>query len=300
MQLNQRFQSQLIDFQRFIEVRNYKIRTRGFIAPIIEFMEWLEQRGITDMKKVENQHMVQYHHYLCHRPNKRRGGTLAPSTINGHLFAIRIFFENLMEQKVLSSGLIVPNYQDRTHKKREIVTLEEVQALYKACTTKQDEALLSVAYGCGLRCSEIHRLNLKDVQLSSGMLIVREGKGSKRREVPMSDKIVQYLKDYVINERSSYIKQHNHLVEAFFINQYGTRMSGDNLNTKVKELVSRTENEVLIEKHITLHCLRHSIATHLSEQGADMLFIRDFLGHSEIDTSQIYAKRRKRNNIFKI
>jgi site-specific recombinase XerD len=300
MTLNETYQKQLADFKSFIQVRNYKGEDKNFIQPVIELMQWLEQKGVTDIKKVDNQKMILYHQFLCTRPNKRRGGTLSGSTINKHIFSIQLFFENLMEQKTLSSGIILPSYKEIITKQRQILTIEEINELYKACQNKQEIALLSVAYGCGLRRNEIHKLNVKDVQLSDGMLIVRAGKGDKRRTVPMSDRIVKDLKGYIIHERAGYVKKENRLVDALFVNKYGKRTLGDHLNTMLKNILLRTEKRTIIEKEITLHCLRHSIATHLSEQGADITFVRDFLGHSEIDTAQIYAKRRKRNNIFKI
>jgi site-specific recombinase XerD len=299
MILNETYQKQIEDFKRFIQLRNYKGEDNNFIQPVIELMEWLEQKGIADIKKVDNGKMILYYEFLCNRPNKRRGGTLSASSVNKHIFSIQLFFENLMEQKTLSSGLILPPYKERITKERQILTVEEIKELYKVCQNRKEIALLSVAYGCGLRRDEIHRLNVKDIQLSNGFLIVRAGKGDKRREVPMSDRIVRELKDYIMYERINYLKNREY-IEAFFVNKYGKRTLGDNLNTMLKAIILRTENSRIIEKEITLHCLRHSIATHLSNEGADIIFVRDFLGHSEIDTAQIYAKRRKRNNIFKI
>jgi site-specific recombinase XerD len=123
---------------------------------------------------------------------------------------------------------------------------------------------------------------------------VRDGKGGKSRTIPVSDMMLKNIKDYIIYERPKYIL--NNMLEespAFFINNNGNRMKADKLNERLKELIGKTYNEKIIAKGITLHCLRHSIATHLLDKGATIDFVQNFLGHSDIDTSHIYAKRRK-------
>lgn len=124
------------------------------------------------------------------------------------------------------------------------------------------------------------------------------GKGNKRREVPMSEGVIRDLKDYFINERSEYLKNHNKLEPAFFVNQKGKRMDGECMNDTIKEIVERTNNEEILKKNITLHCLRHSIAEHLIIRGATIEFVRDFLGHADIDTSYLYAIKNRNKKIF--
>jgi site-specific recombinase XerD len=113
----------------------------------------------------------------------------------------------------------------------------------------------------------------------------------------MSDSIIRDIRDYIINERHEYEKK-GRVESALFLNEYGSRVSGDYHNKRIKILVAKTENELLIGKEITLHCLRHSIATHLLDGGASFEFVRAFLGHSEFDTVHIYSRRRKNKMIF--
>jgi len=167
---------------------------------------------------------------------------------------------------------------------------------------KREKALLSVAYGCGLRRSEIHNLNTNDVNLYKGTLIVRKGKGNKSRTIPLSDAVISHLKDHLIDERSDYFSSDaKESSQAFFIGVMGKRMRGEALNNNLKKIVTRTGNDELERKRITLHSLRHSIATHLIDKGADIEFVQRFLGHSMIDTAHLYAKRRKQkimNQVF--
>jgi len=129
-------------------------------------------------------------------------------------------------------------------------------------------------------------LNITDVRLRDATIIVQSGKNSKRREVPLSDRVVKDLKEYLHNYRTLKSKDR----QAFFVNAIGYRMRGDTLNRRVKMIATRTA----IDQEITLHTLRRSIATHLADNGAGIYFIRDFLGHTDIDTSHLYAIKRKR------
>jgi integrase/recombinase XerD len=111
-------------------------------------------------------------------------------------------------------------------------------------------------------------------------LYVRDGKGAKRRVIPLNQTVKNDLENYC----KKYRKDKN--CEAFMLSRIKHRMSGDSYNRTLKQLLQRTE----INKEITLHHLRHSIATHLLENGMSIEFVRDFLGHSHLETTQIYAK----------
>lgn len=281
---------------QFITAKGYKNNSKMYQYQVRAFLIWLENKGITKVKNITSAVMVEYLEYLNTRPNKRLGGTLSPSSIDGHLYSIAMFFDNLLEWKELKSVILLPKFKRTiSEKARQILTEEEVQKLYANCQSKQEKAILSVAYGCGLRRAEMNQLELKDVSFSSGIMIVRNGKLNKRREVPLSDEVLKYLKDYVINERGFYLRGKNQMEPSFFLNNNGKRMSGETLNRRLKAIIERTNDSNIIEKNITLHCLRHSIATHLIENGAGIEFVRDFLGHENIDTSHLYAIRRKRN-----
>ncbi|MCB9196603.1 MAG: tyrosine-type recombinase/integrase [Flavobacteriales bacterium] len=287
-------------FVKFLNARNYKGQKLLHITPVKEFLSWTEQRGIKRISKIESKHLLEYYQHLTTRPNQRRGGMLSDSTINNHLFSIRLLHEYLLDQRILARPLIIPRKNDHTRVERKILTLDQIKILYAATKTEAERALLSIAYGCGLRRSEIQNLNLSDVKLTGGMLIVRAGKGGKRREVPMSDAVIQDVKTFVLNERNENLLSSTQREEAFFVNRVGKRMSGEYLHRMLQQIISRSEDQTIKDQHITLHCLRHSIATHLAERGASMDFIREFLGHAELDTSQIYAKKRKRNQVFKV
>ena len=153
--------------------------------------------------------------------------------------------------------------------------------------------MLSVFYGCGLRRNEGYHLNISDINLDSKILHVKKGKGYKERLVPISKKGAQYLTEYLYDARP--MLQSIHKTEAFFISQYGKRLSGQMMGLCLRNLIEKTANPVLQQKEVTLHTLRHSIATHLLGNGMDIEHIKDFLGHSSLESTQIYTHLLKKD-----
>lgn len=289
------FQNLYNEFESFVKVRNYKQgKGKMYQSVVLEFLMWLEEKGITKIKEVSSEISIQYFEYLTTRPKQRGEGTLSEVTIKFHFFVIGLFVLNLLETNQIEKAFYIPSNGTGNENIRNVLSVEEVKLVYKHCQNELERALLSIGYGCGLRRSEIHSLDVKDVQLTSGMLIVRKGKNSKRREVPMSDTVVNYLRKYLVEERYQKLEGKNQLEEAFFINSIGKRMSGEHLNDTLKKMLEQTNNYELIQKDITLHSLRHSIAFHLAENNAGIDFIRRFLGHAEINTTYLYAIKNKK------
>lgn len=293
---NKYFEELYKEFDRFVVTKNYgKGKSKMYQACVREFLFFIETKGFVTIQQIKASEIIAYYEYIRERPNQRREGGLSESMIRHHLFSMRLFFDYLLETgEIQSSPARLPKFQIGKAKERNICSVEEILQLYSACETKRDKALLSIAYGCGLRRSEIQDLNTTDVLLHKGMLLVREGKNSKSRTVPLSNNVIKDLKEYLIYERAKYFLKNNFEdTPAFFINNLGTRMLGDKLNGRLKEIILRTNNAQLIRKEITLHCLRHSIATHLIDKGASIEFVQQLLGHAEIDTAHLYSKRRK-------
>ena len=289
------FQDLIKEFESYVKVRNYKQgKGRMYQNAVSEFLIWLEESGVTKIKDVTSREFVNYLEYLISRPKKLGSGTLSGKTIKFHLYVLGVFMGNLLENKQIERDYYIPSYSDESGKSRNTLTVDEIKIVYQHCENDLERALLSVAYGCGLRRSEIEALNVMDVQFSSGMLIVRSGKGSKRREVPMSNMVLEHLKKYVIDQRHQKLLGKNHIEDAFFIYDNGKRMTGEYLNKTLKKMIEQTSKYELIQRGITLHCLRHSIAHHLMENNAGIDFIRGFLGHLEINTTYIYAIRNKK------
>ena len=277
------------DYDNYIKAKSFK--GRMYQSNVRAFLIWMEKYGITNIKQVTTKAMLEYYTYLTERPNHRRGGTLADNTIKGHLLSITLFIEQLLLKGELVKAFDIPQHGKQDQQPRSYLTVEEIKLVYQHTENPLEKAILSVAYGCGLRRSELENLNVSDVHFS-GILTVRSGKGDKKRDVPLSDTVLADLKHYVIEYRYQRLtgKQQQ---KAFFINKKGNRMSGETLGKELKKILQRTNNPIILAKEFTLHSLRHSIANHLMENNAGIDFIKGFLGHSFINTSYIYAKQNK-------
>lgn len=256
-----------------------------------EFLVWLENEGITNIGKVQPHHIKEHYGYLKNRPHKKQGGVLSLKTVSSHMHDIRVFFSWLQESGTLTANPMSTlkfNYPKPDKKPRTVLTIPEIKELYRATETLQEKAILSLAYGCGLRCMEVTAVNLEDIKLNDGILIVPKGKGNKRRVVPTNRKIEQDLKNYIDNERYLYLKDDNE--KALILNIKGDRMRKYTIRKILAGIIARTGNQAIIDKNISTHNLRHSIATHLLEQGVPVEQVRNFLGHAHLETTEIYTR----------
>ncbi len=278
------------------------------------FLQFLEEKKQQDLNKVNRKMMESYFNHLTTRPKLRGEGRLSERAINDNLSTLRMLSVNLLNKKIIAQAIPVPSnieikkadeeLEEDEHSAlftltRQILTEAEVKKVFNHCINNTERSLIAIAYGSGLRRGELEALQDKDVNYSNGEVTVINGKGNKTRTVPISAFFVEVLKAYT-KDRISILARLNSRNPSFFINENGVSISGDKLNKMLKKIIERTGNQEILNKKITLHCLRHSIATHLMDAGASFEYVKGFLGHSEIDTSTIYAKRRKIKNVYAI
>lgn len=262
-----------------------------------EFLHWLECKGNTAITSITTAEIKAYYSYISSRPSKKDGGALSQKTTHSHMRIIRDLFEMLLQNEQIkinpTSTLKFP--YPKENNTRNVLTQQEIKQLYEVTETAQERAILSLAYGCGLRAAELENCNIEDVRLREKILIVPKGKGNKRRVIPLSNGVVKDLSNYYYNEREALTKGRDYLLHeagnsrAFMLHSRGGRMHDDTYNKHLKALIERTGNKELQDKQITIHNLRHSIATHLLEQGIPVEQVRLFLGHSQLETTQIYT-----------
>lgn len=253
---------------------------------LCEFLHWLEQNGFLEITEITAVEINHYYNYISERPNKTDGGILSQKTTHAHMRNIRdlfIMLQNEKQIKINPCGILKFPYP-KTKDERTVLSIEEIQQLYEVSENAKEKTILSLAYGCGLRVSELVSCNVEDVRLREKILIVPKGKGGKRRVVPMSSGVIKNLVEYYYNERNYSPKE-----TAFIQNSKGNRMQKWTYNSILKTMIERTGNQAIKEKEITIHNLRHSIATHLLEQGISVEQVRMFLGHSQLETTQIYT-----------
>ncbi|OFX20865.1 MAG: hypothetical protein A2033_07880 [Bacteroidetes bacterium GWA2_31_9] len=247
--------------------------------------DFLEYHSTTNIEAVNQKHIESFIEYLQIRPHKRKAGGLSEAYINHHIYALKLFFSYLEETgQIKYNPISVMKFKRPGHNTREPLTQAEISQLFETAQSQKETAMLHLFYSCGLRRSEAVELNTKDIHFKSCLLYVRNGKGHKRRAIPMTVKVSQALENYYLQERSqSQTKAKD--AEAFILNRIGSRMSGNSYNSIIKEIVEKSG----IERACTLHHLRHSIATHLLENGLSLENVRDFLGHSYLESTQIYT-----------
>lgn len=154
---------------------------------------------------------------------------------------------------------------------------EEIRKILNAHKNLKHRTMLSLIYACGLRRSELLNLKISDVDSHRGLLIVRQSKGKKDRVVPLSSKTVDLLREYYKFE-----KPNQYLFEG---EKPNSRYSEGSLQKVLKSAVAKSG----IKKPVSLHWLRHSYATHLLENGTDLRYIQEILGHSSSRTTEIYT-----------
>ena len=236
-----------------------------------------------EINQITSLEIIKYYNYLKQRPNKKTGKPLNPSTVLHHIRAIELFFIMLFDTGELAE---IPEINIKYPKDfendfvREIITQEEVQKLYKKADILET-IILNLGYGCGLRVSELVAVTKQDIYLKENILIVPKGKFNKRRIVPLTQKISDDLNDYLeqIQTNQTY----------FIINSKGTKMQEWTYNKMLKKLLQKIKIPQKRIDKITIHSLRHSIATHLLENGMELEKVRDFLGHSQLETTQTYT-----------
>ena len=235
-------------------------------------------------QKITDIHIKNYHEYLKIKPNQRRKGIISTSHIYSQLLAIKLYFEYLERTRNIKQNPYNLRIKQPTKKERIVFTQEEIELLYKNTQNLEEKTILHLCYGCGLRRSEAQDLNIKDVNFEQKLLFVRKGKGKKRRVIPLTEAIVKDLKDYF--SYTEIVRKENE--ESFLVNIYGNKIKGENMYTLFKRILKRTQS--LKPENYCLHSLRHSIATHLLENEMSIEMVRDFLGHSQLVSTQIYTR----------
>lgn len=265
---------------------------------IQELFYYLENNGVQHIKQVTVQEIRAYYQSLKIRENKIFGGGLSNAYLNKHLQALYKFADYLRQSgKILLPALGIEWESDDTQEIT-VLTPEEIKLLYKATENfnvgtelepfnSRDRAMLSIFYGCGLRRNEGYHLNVGDINFDRRILRVRKGKNYKERLVPFNITNANYLQEYVYDWRPLLTKDKKE--DSFFISQRGRRAETQSLSLRLKILQQRTDDIGLQEKNVRLHVLRHSIATHLLQNGMGLEKIARFLGHSSLESTQIYT-----------
>lgn len=241
-----------------------------------------EQQQMTSFQDVTRLSIIQFLKSL-------KDAGKSSKTIARHTASIRNFHQFLLREKAVDHDPTVhieSPQVERTLPK--VLSLTEVEKLLDtpkliSAYGYRDKAMLELLYATGIRVSEMINLNMNDVHLTMGFIRCF-GKGNKERIVPIGRTASEALEAYLDKGRTKLASKKNQ-TDAFFLNHHGNRMTRQGYWKNLKKIAS----EAGINKELTPHTLRHSFATHLLENGADLRAVQEMLGHADISTTQIYT-----------
>jgi len=217
-----------------------------------------------------------------------RNKNMQTSSIARHLVTIRQFFRYLLLEEKISKDPAEHIDNPKADRKLPIfLTVDEIDKLLEQpdLTTNyglRDKAMMEMLYSCGLRISELIELQLIDYKPDEGFILVH-GKGGKQRFVPLGKRVIVVLSDYLNQAREKMLRGKNN--QYIFLNSRGDQIS----RISGWKMVKKYCLQAGLDANITPHSLRHSFATHLIENGADLRSVQELLGHADITTTQIYT-----------
>jgi integrase/recombinase XerD len=284
---------------RWLDILGFSQATiAGFILNVKDFFEYLEDNNILSIRDLTQKHILIYFEYLQTRPNKLYKGTgLSATHLNHNFDAINKLCQFLHHAGWESAPIPVNKRLKINHeeqlRKIQPFTQDEIRELYSDIDKtfenlpfeirerrhEQLKLVFALFYGCGLRMSEGMKLTVKDINFDRRTVFVHQGKYYKDRIVPMGEGVFRIVENYVYNFRKRALTKHNRL----FIN------APVMLRRSLDELKNVCKNPEIQDKRLTLHILRHTIATHLLQNGVSIENIAKFLGHTSLASTQIYT-----------
>lgn len=247
---------------------------------ILQYQEYLEEKKI-NYKEVNNENVLGYLDYL-------KGLDKKASTISRHLASIRLFYQYLLKNKIVkedpTKGIQSPKIEKKAPS---VLSSQEVSLLLEqpngeGLKSIRDKAMLEVAYATGMRVTEIISLNVSDIDIESSLVTCKNE--NKQRIIPLGKLSLSALKEYMTIARPNMIKDDNET--ALFVNVNGKRLTRQGF----WKIIKFYKEQAHITKDITPHVLRHSFATNLLQNGADLKSIQTMLGHSDISSTQVYMQ----------
>lgn len=252
-----------------------------------EFFSYLEDIGMYQLHHITAVEIAKFYECVQNRKSEKTSKPLTKKTVYDIMRLVQSYFGYAVHLGKIQSNpashlkFSYPNEEVQ----RIIFSQEHIKELYEVTENNQEKAILNIAYGCGLRVQEISDLNKEDIRLTENLIIVQKGKNSKRRIVPINDTIKKTLEIFLSTEKNK--------TTIFFVNTKQRKMQPWTFNSLLKSIIRRTNFGKNFTKEelnsIGIHTLRHSIATHLLENGMPLEQVQQFLGHNHIESTEIYT-----------
>jgi len=253
------------------------------------FLELCSEMGLDEANKIQR---TQLNAYIT----KLREKKYTPASITRKIASLRGFFKWLCASEICTQNPTLTLEQPRLPKKLpKVMSVQEIETILKENLNETETLVIELLYGCGLRVSELVDLKLSSIDTSANYLRCR-GKGSKERIVPLGSKAKEALSKY-IEKRNFLAKKYNLDSKNLLIGESGRFLTRQDIYNFIHLQGKK------INKNISPHTLRHSFATHLLENGADLRIVQELLGHSDVSTTQLYthvSKKRLKDVYFSI
>ncbi len=254
----------------------------SYTRDLLDYADYLEKnRNRTQIFQIKKKDVSAYLKAL-----RNRG--ISPKTVTRHLSSIRSFHRYAHSENLIDDNVVNKVRPPKQKKSLPVILNEaEVDCLIenagdgKKPLSLRNVAMVELAYGAGLRASELVGLNLEDIHLPKALVHVT-GKGNKERIVPIGESCVEALRSYITHGRQALRPKTQ---KVLFLNRFGKRLSRVGMYSVMKTLAERAG----IDKRISPHTLRHSFATHLLEHGADLKAVQELLGHEDVMTTELYT-----------
>lgn len=256
-----------------LQRRNFSSATiRGYIGAVERFARFFGKPP----DRLGPDHIRQWQAHLLHERK------LAVGTVVNRVAALRFFFRRVLKRRLPADSIPYPRHT--RHRTPRVLSTEEVARLIEAAGNLQARAILMALYSTGLRRTELVRLRVEDIDSERMMIHVRKGKGGKDRDVPLCPKLLETLREYW-----RWKKPKMWLFP-------GERGNGEHLSDKsVWYACAEAARHAGLKKRVSPHMLRHSFATHLLEDGADLPTIQMLLGHADLEATSIYLHLSRRH-----
>jgi integrase/recombinase XerD len=257
-----------------LQRRNFSSETiRGYLGAVERFARYFDKRP----DRLGPDHIRQWQAHLLHERK------LAVGTVVNHVAALRFFFRRVLKRRLPIDSIPYPHYTH--HRTPRVLSPEEVARLIDAAGTLQARAILMALYSTGMRRSELVRLRVTDIDSERMVIHIHQGKGGKDRDVPLCPRLLETLREYWRWKKPK---------TWLFPGQQ--RAEGKHLTDKaVWHVCNDAAQHASIKKRVSPHMLRHSFATHLLEDGADLPTIQMLLGHADLEATSIYLHLSRRH-----
>lgn len=282
----------LSEYLEYIEIEKGLAQNtiEAYRRDLSEFLDFCKTKGANDISDIKRSHLNSFILDL-------REQNYTPRSVVRKIASLRGFFKWLCANEYTKTDPTLTLEQPKLPKRLpKVLTLEEITEIFNSDLNREESLIVELLYDCGLRVSELVNLKLNNIDINS-KYIECFGKGSKERIVPFGKKAQSVLKKYLKFRDTIVAKYNLASSKDLFIKEDGKKLTRQDVYTFIRKQGEK------IHKHISPHTLRHSFATHLLENGADLRVVQELLGHSDVSTTQLYThitKKRLKEVYFAI